>query len=597
MTEPVELTPVPDKHRGPRNEGAVMATPAREPAGEKIANGHPRRAGDAATTGSRPSRVTETSPGRGTAQGHLADAGEPLRQILEAMNDGFMHVDHEWRITYANFSARHGQPREEIEGRTLWDAFPEVRKTEFEDRYRQAMQEKRRVFFEAYYAPTKNWMENTVLPGEGGIWVYYRDVTERHRVQELLQARNNQQATVARIGQSALSGMSTQALLDLAAREVATTLGIEYCKILELNALGDQLLLRAGVGWRAGLVGRASVPADADSQAGYTLRTDGPVVVHDLGTDSRFRGPALLLEHGVTSGMSVVIQGTGGPFGVLGAHARGRRAFSEDDINFLQSVAHVLGAAIERRTIEGELRRHRDNLEDLVAERTRRLAESNQEMEAFNYSVSHDLRTPLRAISGLSGLLVQRYGKDLAPAAQKLLVQVQQETVRMGALIEELLNLSRYHRMELRREPVDLSALAEEVLAALSESQPERHVQCIVETGIRTEGDPHLLRVVLENLLGNAWKFTQRRGDARIEFLLARASPGLTACIRDNGAGFDMAYAQKLFQPFQRLHNPSEFDGTGIGLATVARIVQRHGGTVWAEGRAQEGASFYFSLP
>jgi PAS domain S-box-containing protein len=526
----------------------------------------------------------------------LGEARRAAAALLEVMAEGFMQVDRSWQITFANPSARGGRSPRDLEGRVLWDLFPEVAGTEFERRYRAAMENGERATFESYYPALGAWLENTVLPVEEGIWIYYRDVSERHRVQALLEVRSRQQAAVARLGHEALVERNLQALLDRTVDEVARTLDVEMCKVLELVPGGEALLVRSGTGWHDGLVGTATVPADTRSQAGYTLAAARPVVVEDLGAETRFTGPALLRDHEVTSGMSVVIGGRTQPYGVLGVHTRRRRTFTADDVNFLEAVAHLLGAAIGRRRTEEELVRHRDHLEEIVAERTRRLAESNEELESFNYSVSHDLRTPLRAIAGFSGLLRHRHGAELGPVAQRLVEQVEDEAVRMGTLIEELLNLARYHRLELTREPVDLSALAEAALAALVAAHPSRKVAWSVEPGLRAEGDPRLLRVVLENLLGNAWKFTSRTPAARIEVSAVPSAKGLTLRVRDNGAGFDMAYAQKLFRPFQRLHSPTEFEGTGIGLATVARIVQRHGGTVWAEARLGEGASFYVSL-
>ncbi|HEY2518321.1 MAG TPA: ATP-binding protein [Polyangiaceae bacterium] len=240
------------------------------------------------------------------------------------------------------------------------------------------------------------------------------------------------------------------------------------------------------------------------------------------------------------------------------------------------------------------------NLERAGRERERAevaLRRSNGELEAFSYSVAHDLRSPLRAINGFSHALLEDHVESLNDEAKGFLRRVAAAAERMGQLIDALLALSRLSRAELRREAVDLSKVAEAVVQHLRASQPERQVEFVTQENLLVEGDPILLRAVLENLLGNAWKFTGTRPSAKITFGVEDNGQGRVYVVRDNGAGFDMAYANKLFTPFQRLHSASEFAGTGIGLATVDRIVQRHGGRIWAKGAVGDGASFHFTLP
>jgi PAS domain S-box-containing protein len=238
----------------------------------------------------------------------------------------------------------------------------------------------------------------------------------------------------------------------------------------------------------------------------------------------------------------------------------------------------------------------RKKAEDAVRERSAQLQAANDELEAFSYSVSHDLRAPLRAIDGFSQAFLEDYGERVDETGKDYLRRVRAATQRMGTLIDDLLDLSRVTRAEMRRETIDLSALANSVVADLSRIQPSRQVEFVIADGLKVEGDSRLLRLVLENLLGNAWKFTARRSHARIEFHSVERDGQTAYCVRDNGAGFDPGYAQRLFGAFQRLHTVAEFPGTGIGLATVQRIVHRHGGRVWAEGEPEAGASFYFTL-
>jgi PAS domain S-box-containing protein len=238
----------------------------------------------------------------------------------------------------------------------------------------------------------------------------------------------------------------------------------------------------------------------------------------------------------------------------------------------------------------------RKQAERVLQQRTADLEAANKELEAFCYSVSHDLRAPLRSIDGFSQILLEDYASKLDPTARDYLQRVCACSQYMGRLIDDLLTLSRITRAELNRQPVDLSRLARQVADELQEAQPARVVDWKIATGLNVQGDAHLLRVALVNLLGNAWKFTAKRAAATIEMGSCATDEKRLYFVRDNGAGFDMAYVDKLFGAFQRLHSVQEFEGIGIGLATVQRIIRRHGGRVWAEGAVDAGATFFFTL-
>jgi len=262
----------------------------------------------------------------------------------------------------------------------------------------------------------------------------------------------------------------------------------------------------------------------------------------------------------------------------------------------LPETGEILGVGrdiTERKQAEEELLR----LNATLSRRSAELDGANRELEAFSYSVSHDLRAPLRSIDGFGQALLEDCGPQLDAEGVRYIGRIRAATKRMGDLIDGLLRLSRVTRAELVHVEVDLSALANQVIEELRGTQPEHPVTVEIEPGMKTIGDPQLLRTVLENLLGNAWKFTTKKSDAKVEFFSRRdENKAITYVIRDNGAGFAMEYAGKLFGAFQRLHGETEFPGSGIGLATVQRIVTRHGGRIRAEGAVGQGASFCFEL-
>jgi len=273
------------------------------------------------------------------------------------------------------------------------------------------------------------------------------------------------------------------------------------------------------------------------------------------------------------------------------------RATAEQDLegNVIGYVGTITDFTKQKK-IEDELRVHRDHLEELVSERTRELEDVNRELEAFAYSVSHDLRAPLRSIDGFARALEEECGDTIGDQGTDYLRRVRAASRRMGKLIDDILQLARMTQTDMQWSSVDMSKLANEAVDRLRESEPGRRADVRVAPGMRVAGDRTLLGVLLDNLIGNAWKYTRGKDRACIEIGVLEPDTQPVYFVKDNGAGFDMRYAGKLFGIFQRLHKADEFEGTGIGLATVQRVVHRHGGRVWAEAEVDMGATFLFTL-
>jgi light-regulated signal transduction histidine kinase (bacteriophytochrome) len=315
---------------------------------------------------------------------------------------------------------------------------------------------------------------------------------------------------------------------------------------------------------------------------GYILRNRQPVLLHSISESKIFKA-----SHGIPpvgaqakSWMGVPLTAADKVVGVMAIQSyEDENLYDEHALNLFSTISSQVAIAIRNTRLYEEKSR------------------ANKDLESFSYSVSHDLRAPIRAINGFSHILLEDYEDKLDEEGKKHLRRVYDAGQRMGVLIDDILRLSRVTRSELRRGIIDLSQLAQAVINDLQNASHDRQVEVIIAPDLKINADYNLMRIVLENLLGNAWKFTQKHPTARIELGVTEKEKITTFFVRDDGAGFDMAYVDKLFGAFQRLHDTSEFDGTGIGLATVQRIINRHGGIVWAEAAVEKGATFYFTVP
>lgn len=405
-----------------------------------------------------------------------------------------------------------------------------------------------------------------------------------------LNTRAQQQAAVAELGQDGLAGRDLHWLMEKAVIRIAEILDVEYSKVLELLPDGDGLLLVAGVGWKEGCVGSTTIPVRDKSQAGYTLISDATVIVEDLRTETRFSGPPLLTEHGVVSGMSVIIHGKERPYGVLGAHTTRRRVFTQDDIYFFQAMANILSVAMERKQA-GE-RLHRLNYE---------LEQANRHKSDFLTNMSHELRTPLTAIIGFSELFKDGLVGELTSKQKEYLTDIFTSGHHLLSLINEILDLSKIEAgaVALNLEKMNIPLLLENSFVMVQ----EKALAYNITLDLKVEGidqayvDERKFKQIVYNLLSNAVEFTPDGG--KVGIICRPEDEYIYLEIWDTGIGITEKDMKKLFRPFSQLdYSPArKHEGTGLGLAIVKNLVELHGGYVEVKSEAGKGSRFIVRLP
>ncbi|CAG0948577.1 Phytochrome-like protein cph1 [Burkholderiales bacterium] len=419
------------------------------------------------------------------------------------------------------------------------------------------------------------------------------DITDRRHAESLL---NLQSRTFERIATGSDLDFTLFSLVQAIESEMETG----WCSLCRVDESGRRLRLSAAPSLPPDFLRQCEgmAVAEASASCGTAAFRREPVVVSDIALDALWADwRAAALENGLRAATSVPILGRRGEvLGTLAVYYPAPMRPATWDVQLLSAGSALASLALERAQDEAAVKAAQVSLEERVKERTAQLEAANKELEAFSYSVSHDLRAPLRTIDGFTQIVSQRYREKLDGEAQAYFDRVRAGCRRMSELIDDLLRLSMVTRGGVSRQDVDLSELARLVVDALQQAQPQRRVVVNIAAGLYVRGDPKLLRVLLENLLGNAWKFTARKPLAEIGFGALVQDGEVVYRVSDNGAGFDMKYADRLFAPFERLHHRDQFEGSGIGLATVQRVVRMHGGRIWAESAPEQGTQMFFTL-
>jgi signal transduction histidine kinase/PAS domain-containing protein len=523
----------------------------------------------------------------------LTKSEELLRRVLETIPDLLSVQDRDMRILFSNWHGGYDYVPDEIrDGHPFcYDAYyPELSRQCEPCHVREVFRTGKPVcvektnprigHLEAHAYPVLDESGNVVMVIE-----HMRDITERKRTEERLSRIND-----VFLGFGADADVNINHLVALCGEQLHAVCAL-------YNRLEGEMLCSIGQ-WNT----PPGFPAEdkPDGHICYDLiqgELDALRVIRDLPHTPYAQTDPNVLNYGLKTYIGKPVSFDGVNIGSLCVVYQEDYVPSEEEKGLLGILAGAIGIEEKRRLAEKETRRLNAELEKRVEERTAQLEAANHELEAFNYSVSHDLHAPLMIMEGFSRELRVKYADRLDETGRSYLEKLQSAGRRMGSLIDAILRLSSLSKSELNREDTDLSRIAHLTAVDLRQREPERKVNFIIAPDLRAEGDKRLLKAVLENLLGNAWKYTSRRESATIEFGRGEVGGESVFFVHDNGVGFSMDHADKLFLPFQRLHDEEEFPGHGIGLATVKRIIDRHGGRIWAEAEVGEGATFYFTLP
>ncbi|GAO35644.1 hypothetical protein SCT_1035 [Sulfuricella sp. T08] len=533
----------------------------------------------------------------------LEQARQRITGILESTTDAFVALDTDWRYTYVNqrAGALFGRKPEELVGKHIWTEFPEAVGQPFYHAYHQAMAEQMPIELEEYYPPWERWFEHRVFPAQEGLSIFFHDITERKQAEQQIQ-RQMTMLQALYFGAHKLSeSVDYAGIAKSVTRLCVEVLGVQLAWLGRAEADGCVSLL-AQYPVENAYPRRITVRWDESPQGqgatGRAIRQGAPVFSTDLSADMSFSPwHDMALKEGFRSSAAFPLISRGQAFGSLNLYSPTPNYFTSGRIELFQALADQAAAALVNITLYDEVRAYVTQLEQRVAERTADLAATNQELEAFSYSVAHDLRAPLRAMQGFAQALEEDYGNSLDPRGREYIGRIVTAAERMGTLIQDLLSYSQLTRAEIQLSPVSLAAAVKVALAQLDSE--------IGKTGARITAIPALPEVmghaptlaqIISNLLSNAIKFVPSGIQPQVRILTEDRGERVCLWIEDNGIGISPEHQSRIFRVFERLHGIETYPGTGIGLAIVHKGAERMGGEAGVESETGKGSRFWVEL-
>jgi PAS domain S-box-containing protein len=545
---------------------------------------------------------------RHQAEQTLAEERNLLRTLIDSMPDVVFTKDLQGRFGISNrahLRLTGAKDESELAGKTVFDIHPH----ELAEGYHQddlqviksgepilnreepcVNHENKNRWYLTIKVPLHNQANERI-----GLVGMSRDITEQREAERARERQRRRTAMLAEVSRRLVLRAPQGELIEGIFSDVAEELGVECYLNYMVKADGNGLQLSRSGGLTADDRAMCLHLAFGEALCGWVADQRERLVLGDLQfSDWPNAAQARMMRFTAYAGHPLMAGGR--LFGTIAFATRRRRAFEDEDLRLMSAVANQVAAAIERGRADEKVRTLNAELEQRVAERTTELEAANHELEAFSYSVSHDLRAPLRAVDGFSQAVLEDYGPILPEDGHRLLKIIREGAQKMGRLIDDLLTFSRLSRVEIKMREFDTNALVNDVLEEMRPEQEGRRINLQIGTLPPSHGDPSLIKQVWVNLISNAFKYTRKREEAVIEIGFREEDGAGAYFVKDNGSGFDMRYAHKLFGVFQRLHRAEDFEGTGVGLAIVQRVVARHGGRIWANAKVDAGATFCFTI-
>lgn len=549
-------------------------------------------------------RLETEKYGHQRAENALRESEQRFRKVVENAADAIFIHDVEGRILNVNQQACQslGYSREELLRLKVQDIADNF-SVETESELWRQMDKDKPLTIEGVHQrkdgsvfPVEVRLGLMEQAGQPVMLALVRDITQRKQIEQTQQRAAKRLETLRKIDEAILKANSPEAIAQEALNHLTELIPTKRASVTLFDLDKREVLFLASLG--PGPQGdgiRSALPLDSTFGSIEALKQGR---VHRFDNEDMLPTEVItkkLKQAGLRYGVNVPLIANGELIGTLNL-ASDQPPLSEGDEDIANEVAGSLAIAIQQARLYEQIKRHASELERRVIERTTELESANEELESFSYTVSHDLRSPLRSIDGFSHLLMDDYSDKLDETAKEYLARVRHASQRMGNLIDDLLALARVGRQQLNFSKVNLSEMVRQISARLQDSEPARRCTWKIAPHLSARADSSLIYIVLDNLLSNAWKYTSKVSHAHIEVGVLNENRQSVFYVSDNGAGFDIKYADKLFVPFQRLHQANEFEGTGVGLATVQRIIRRHGGQIWAESEPGKGSRFYFTV-